>query len=408
MDVIIGVDVQDDLKTLEELSSALGILAQINNFRTINAMKEKAPKTDIYITPDIEDYSVISFEKGAMIIEEGVIATRNKSAELAQYATPSYKRPLLKGSSDRLYLSYISVDGNERYTRSYVIGKFKLKTPGFANYQTINNGVNNLQATNNFTKINYELKPDEKGVELAVTVEESIVRNYLRLSLHYDELLRSSALINLTRKGVLFPNDVVSIDAIIGDNLRYAADYYIDKGNYWSIGFHSEFVQFDKGISADFLEDISGSPPLGVRNVEIEYSDWTQQFFLQTRLDRGLNVTAGAEFKALDVYTNTLTTSDIEETRTSFEKSTTGSIYGKMLLDTYDNPFFPSDGWLVDGDFHLYLFNDVTLNNFNEYSIAQLKVGHARSMGRWSLLASAHVGVAIGNPQTSLTYSSSL
>lgn len=41
MDIIIGVDVQDGLATIEEMESAPDLLVQVNNFRTIDAMKEK-------------------------------------------------------------------------------------------------------------------------------------------------------------------------------------------------------------------------------------------------------------------------------------------------------------------------------------------------------------------------------
>jgi NTE family protein len=402
MDIIIGVDVQDDLKSLSELDGAFAILTQINNFRTIQAMEEKAPKTDVYITPDIEDFSVISFDDGAQIIDQGEIATRSKADTLQALSTPGYKKPLLQAlPNSRFYLSNISINGNANYTRAYIIGKFKLKTPGFATFEDIKNGVNNLQATNNFTKINYELLPHPEGTELSITVEESTVRNYLRLSLHYDELLRSAALVNLTRKNVLFNNDVISVDAILGDNVRYGLDYYIDKGNYWSVGFHSEFVQFEKNISARFVEEVAGTQPIGVNSIDLEYNDWTQQFYLQTRLDRGFNLQTGIELKNLDVFTNTLLVENLEENRTDFENSSVASLYGKVLLDTYDNPFFPSDGWKVDGDFHIYLYNNQEREDFNEYSIAQLEIGHARSFNRWSLRGEAHVGIAIGNPERS-------
>ena len=46
MDIIIGVDVQDGLLNREELESALDILTQINNFKTITAMETKAGKTN--------------------------------------------------------------------------------------------------------------------------------------------------------------------------------------------------------------------------------------------------------------------------------------------------------------------------------------------------------------------------
>ena len=73
MDIIIGIDVQDDLKTREELGSAFEILAQINNFRTINDMKVKSQLTDIYIKPDITKFTVTSFSESQSIIQEGKI-----------------------------------------------------------------------------------------------------------------------------------------------------------------------------------------------------------------------------------------------------------------------------------------------------------------------------------------------
>ncbi|MFT4805135.1 MAG: NTE family protein, partial [Psychroserpens sp.] len=74
MDIIIGVDVQDDLATRDEMVSALDVLSQINNFRTINDMKSKSKNTDIYIKPNIIGFTVVSFSQGREIIKNGEIA----------------------------------------------------------------------------------------------------------------------------------------------------------------------------------------------------------------------------------------------------------------------------------------------------------------------------------------------
>ena len=49
----------------------LGILVQISNLQMINGMNEKIKRTDIYIKPDVQKYSVISFDKGKEIIKKG-------------------------------------------------------------------------------------------------------------------------------------------------------------------------------------------------------------------------------------------------------------------------------------------------------------------------------------------------
>ena len=68
---IIGVDVQDDLRGKSELKSAPEMLLQINNYRTIEAMKHKVAQTDIYIKPNIAGFTVVDFDKGAAIIKGG-------------------------------------------------------------------------------------------------------------------------------------------------------------------------------------------------------------------------------------------------------------------------------------------------------------------------------------------------
>lgn len=70
-DIIIGVDVQDDLKDRDYLVEASRILVQIANMQTLSSMQKKIAETDIYIKPEVEKYSVISFDKGIEIIAKG-------------------------------------------------------------------------------------------------------------------------------------------------------------------------------------------------------------------------------------------------------------------------------------------------------------------------------------------------
>lgn len=66
-DIVIGVDVQDSLRSRKKLKSAFDVLVQINNYRTINDMVEKRNRTDVYIQPNIDDFTVVSFNEGRKI-----------------------------------------------------------------------------------------------------------------------------------------------------------------------------------------------------------------------------------------------------------------------------------------------------------------------------------------------------
>ena len=68
-DIIIGVNVQDDLKDRDQLTEATKLLVQISNLQMIKKMENKRHLSDIYIKPDIANYSVVSFDKTSEIIK---------------------------------------------------------------------------------------------------------------------------------------------------------------------------------------------------------------------------------------------------------------------------------------------------------------------------------------------------
>ncbi len=384
MDVIIGVDVQDGLASIEDLQSAPEILLQINNFRTIKDMKDKAPKTDIYIKPDIKGFTVVSFDEGEQIIKRGKQAARALSNELKSLKSKQglRKTNLVKVTkTDSIKINGISVVGNEKYTRAYILGKLKLKSDEKVSYQHFNKGVNNLVATNNFSSFLYQFKPslNKEGYDLTAYVRESEVKTFLKLGVHYDDLYKSAGLINVTQKQILFNNDVASLDFIIGDNVRYNFEYYIDKGFYWSIGLKSRYNTFHKGLAASLFVGSEELPETNSLNkIEVELSDFTNQFYLQTLFRKDFSLTLGAEHKRLKITSETFvndTDPDIEET--TFEKSDFFSVYGKLKFDTFDNKYFPKEGFLFDGDFHLFLSSSDYNNNFNQFSYAKANIGYA-------------------------------
>ncbi|WP_417196946.1 patatin-like phospholipase family protein [Bizionia sp.] len=400
MDIIIGVDVQDDLATREELRSAPDIILQINNYRTINDMKLKSKKTDIYIKPDITDYTVISFSDGSKIIENGELATKKKIADLNKIVNQQVVKPkkatVIK-VIDSIRVNTINISGNEKYSRAYVIGKLKIKPEKKIEYTTFVEGVNNLAATNNFASVVYQLHPTENEGEydLDVSVLETQTRTFFKVGLHYDDLYKTGVLLNLTRKRLLLNDDVASLDFVLGDNIRYNFEYYIDKGFYWSIGITSRYNQFKKNVPATSLlsdEDLMG---INVNKLDVEIDDFTNQFYAQTLLGNDFALTLGAEHKRFKLTTETiLTLSNKEET--TFDNSDYLSVYGKLKLDTYDNKYFPNEGFLFDGDFHLYLYSSDFNNSFSEFSIGKATMGYAKSFGKFSGNITTQGGFKIG------------
>ena len=406
MDVIIGVDVQDDLKDRKLLKSAFDVLVQINNYRTVRDMETKRAKTDIYIHPKIDDYSVVSFSEGIKIIESGTHEASKFDSELKALSAQQIKSPktqvgFLKRNS--FFIRSVEIIGNEDYSRAYVLGKLKLKVPTEVTYEEFSEGVNNLSATGNYQDIDYRIIPQGIGeYRVDFTLRENRSKMLLRIGAHYDDLFRSAALINITRKRLFTNNDIASFDLALGDNLRYNFNYYIDKGFYWSIGFNSSFDTFDKGVEIDFVApELQIESNAQVNRINLQYMDLTNQIYVETLFRRSFLLGGGLEHKWLKYQSETIGIDERNNPRTVFENSNYLNAFTYLKYDTYDNSFFPKSGVYFDGDFHVYLLASGKNKDFNNFSIAKAKIGYARSFFRkFSGLLTTEGGFKIGGDDT--------
>ncbi|MBX2827105.1 MAG: patatin-like phospholipase family protein [Flavobacteriaceae bacterium] len=404
-DIVIGVDVQDELRDREKLKSGVEVLVQINNYRTIRDMEGKKEKTDIYINPSIDDFSVVSFDEGRQIILSGETAAeelRNKLESLAARQVKKKGKSIPFVNKNSLYIKDVFIYGNEEYTRSYVLGKLKLKTPSEITYEAFSNGVNNLSATGNFDGIDYKFveDPDNTGeYSLEFYLRESESRTLLRLGAHYDDLYRSAALINITQKRLLTNNDVASLDVGIGDNIRYDFEYYVDKGFYWSVGLRSSFNIFNKDVAIDFILEEENIPDTAdVNEINLEYDDFTNQLFVQTVFQRKFLLRLGAEHKWLRYLSRTIGIDENNLPRTVFENTNYYSTYGVLKYDTFDNTYFPKRGFYFEGDLHWYLFADGGNKSFRPFSIGKAQMAYAHSFTpKLSAVLRNEGGVKFGN-----------
>ena len=401
LDYIIGVDVQDDLLMVDELNSVSNIMLQINNFRAVEELNKKSKLLDIYIQPDIDDFSIISFGQGLKIIEEGQKETlkfldRLKSISQVQ----NFKKRTLKFPEyNQIKINKVKVSGLGKYTSSYVKGKLRFRNGEIISYDDLGKGVNNLVATNNFDSFLYKLTPSGNSYNFNAQVVEAKNTAFIRFGLHYDQLYNSAALLNLTKKKLLLKNDVVSVDFIFGDSPRYNFDYYIDKGFYWSIGVNSKYNLLKYKVSPAFFSD---NQQLSEMNrTEASISDLTNQFFIETLIKKDLSIKIGVELKKLTISSSDNYLNSLFNTNSYiFEDSNFFSLYGSLKLDTFDDKLFPKDGIFIEGNTQLFLSSSASNNNFSQFSYLKLNIAKAFSVfNNGSFVLGAQSGVKIGSSE---------
>ena len=378
--IIVGVDVQDTLAQREDLSSAMDILVQINNYRTVKDMTQKIAKTDVYLKPNIEDFSVIDFDKRDDIIKNGEIEAKKHIEDLDKIIGKRRKsiHKIVKPTIDSIQINRLQLSGNKNYSKRYVQGKLRLESGYPISFEKLQQGMNNLSATGNFKAIRYRLVSNGEGDDLILNLREDPNTMYLRVAAHYDNLLKSGALINITKKKLLLKDDTASLDLILGDHLRYDFQYYLDRGFYWSFGINSTFTRFNQEVNF-LLPDESN-----INEINLDVSDLTNQMYMQTTFREELAFRMGLEHKLLRYSTRTFRNDPIsldmvseESGRVFFEDSHYFSTYSQLILDTYDDKYFPTKGVFFDGDFHWYLLSSDFNNNFNNFAIAKASMGTA-------------------------------
>jgi NTE family protein len=371
IDIIIGVDVQDGLKNRDELKGVTSVLSQINNFSMLEKMEGKQKATDIYIKPDIKGFSVVSFDKGREIIEKGKGKAIEFIRELAPFRDLIAKKNSKLVTQDSIYIKDVIINELDNYTRAYIIGKLKFKRNSKISMNQLQKGVLNLSATQNFSTINYSFEKMQDGDKLILELKENENNAFLKFGLHYDDLFKSGILLNYTKKRLIAKNDVASLDLILGDNIRYNFDYYIDNGFYWSFGFNSKLTTFNRNITSNIPDNAIFNTIANAFN--LDFFDLSNQAYLQTIFAQKFSLGGGMEYKFLRLKSETL-----ENTVPVFEDSNYLSLFGFMKYDSFDKKYFPRTGWNFNSEIRYYAYSSDYKNNFERFSVAKADFSFAQ------------------------------
>ena len=398
LDYIIGVNVQEELLSSDEIKSVPDILTQINNFRTVESMQKKADLTDFYLKPEVKGFSIISFNKGSTIIDRGQASTTpfvNQLSSISKQQKVQQRHPKIT-PADTLKINQIHISGNDKYTSAYILGKLRFRQGETVSFEQFNNGVNNLLSTNNFDSFRYEFSENSQGrYDLFGQLKESETTSFLKLGVHYDKVLKSALLLNFTKKQFLLKNDVLSMDFIFGDNSRFNFDYYIDKGYYWSIGLNSNYKRFKYDISPMFFEQTL--PSNLEERMGTTISDFTTSFFVETLIKKDFSFKIGTALKRLKIHVqNPSLASVFQSDKYQIEDSQFFSLNASMKFDTLDDVFFPTSGFLFEGHADLYLAGN-NYDDFSQFSILKANMAKAFSVSdNFSILLGTEGGFRVG------------
>jgi NTE family protein len=281
IDIVIGVDLNQDLSKREDLGNIISILNQVIDFGIKKDTRRQYKFTDINIKPNLTGMTATSYDEKKKILDSGYAEGIKYSKILDELPKRPFDR--LRQHINPIYsnvykIDSVAIEGGRIYGKNYVLGKMGLRLPSLQTYGSINKKIDKLVATNNYKFINYDIISENDINYLKLYVTEDNSRHFLKFGLHYDEIFKTGLLVNYSAKRLLFRNSNLSLDVVVGDKPRYYLNYFIDNGYIPGFGIYSSGMSFD-------LKDINNYEVdqwMWLRNEAYIQSIWRDKFAVGT------------------------------------------------------------------------------------------------------------------------------
>lgn len=352
-DLIIGVDVQDDNISREDLKSITRVLEQISTLKSKENLEKQKQQTDVFINTNVEGYGVTDFDAKEVLIRRGIVATENKLDTILQLIPPHCRKPerfrKVKHNihkQDSITITSIELTGATHYTSDYLLSKIDIDVPKEISYSEIVQSIDRLYATGNFSQINFLVKDELYGKRIIYQLEEEKNRMFLKLGLHYDNTYKTGFLTNLTVKNILLKNSFLSTDIILGDKIRFNVNYLIDNGAKPSFGVNYAYrdVEFD-GV----FEDARSF------NLKYDFSNHNLQGYMQSTLFDRYAFGLGMEYDFITIKTDNV---GLDSGKLNLVDNYYLGPYFYSKIDNRDQPNFSKRGivasakykWIISSD----------------------------------------------------------
>ncbi len=242
-DVVIGVNVGDGFLPAEEISSMAGILMQVAMIPSLERISDQIKMCDIYIKPDLENYSTGSFGSYSQILALGYKAgeiNRPKFKALARKLHIPPPKEAFKGIPyvpEPIEINKINLRGNVLVSEKLIQSKLGIFVGDTVNRDEIEEGVRRIYGISSFKKVVYQIEhANGNKYELTVKMREKPPAT-LKASVHYDNLFSAGIVMNLTLRNLIGKSSRTIIVGDISNYPKLRFEYLKYVGEKENIGF---------------------------------------------------------------------------------------------------------------------------------------------------------------------------
>lgn len=355
-DIIIGVDVQSELKPANELNNAGNILGQLIDLMGQDMYLDNLKETNVHIKVDVQGYSAASFTTHAIdtLIMRGEEAAREQWDALKQLKrkigiNDSYKpiRPDKYEPTNWIMVKNIHFNGVDEKDEDWIMKRCDLKENALNSISRIEDATSIIRSNTSYSNVTYVLTRSDDGLfDLTYTVNMK-QEHRVNIGIRFDSEEIASLLLNI--RSTLKTKLPSYLSGTVRLGKRYAAKltYGIEPSPLTSLGMTYLFqyndldyyLEGERAFNSTFRYHMGevAYHNVWLRNVQfglgVRYELYDYEKFLHDENYAGMNVRNEYFF----------------------------TYFANLHYETYDKAYFPSKGVMFDGAYTLYT------DNFTEY-----------------------------------------
>lgn len=390
-DIIIGVDVQSDLREAGKLNTLPGVMGQLINLMCLNKFEVNKAMTDLYIRPDVRGYSAASFNKESIdtLLAHGVEAALLKWDDLMalkrELGVDSLQggQPLETGVvRDTFFVRNVHLKGISEKDRDWIKRIIRLKDNRLMTLEEIHQVIARLYGTKLFSEVTYRLLGGPVyDLELNLQQREM---SELRLGVRFDSEEMAAMLLNTRLNFRALRGSRFELTTRLSKSPVVRWDYSFGNPFWHRVNLSYMFKYNDFGLYAkgDKVNGTTCRYHLG----ELSLTD----FYI-----RNFKFQWGLRYEYFD-YDDFLVRTEGENL--DVESGGFISYYGLAHLETYDRRYYPTKGVSFKASYSFYTDNFIQYNNGTPFSAVSADfTGVVSLTNRLKLLPSIYGRVLIGH-----------
>lgn len=360
-DIVIGVDVSEGLKAMEDMTSVIGIVQQLTNIIGLSTYQKNRSLVDLYIKPDILPYTAASFDKVAIdsLLVRGERAGRSVWDEIIALKEGlgirdmdfrfKVHNPYIK--MDTFNINKINVKGISGNDSKWILKRINVQD-SLLTKKDIQDKVSSIYGTGLFASVYSSLDNEKDGFILNLELTPRVGNN-LNMGFRFDNDNNAALLLNTELKLGASARSTFTFTGRLSKTPYVRLDFSL--GNIFALNGKLSYMY--RYTDLNIYQE-------GAKMMNMDQDYHMIGLNLLDFYVRNLSMSFGLKYEYFKYRSILSKTRDFP----SIKNEGLISYYAKMVYESYDKRYYPSKGSFLSMSYTLHTDNFYAYDKVSPFS----------------------------------------